>query len=594
MKITQVQVDNLLGVSSVNVRIQTPVVLFCGPNAAGKSSLQEAIRMAITRDEIRDVKLKKEYGKLVHDGSKAGGACVYTEGSEAFAFNMPAGDFSGPEIPESMRIALHGQRFAEMTADERRSFLFGLTGCRATPDTVRSRLVDRQCDANKVEAVLPMLRTGFPSACDFAKTKATDAKGAWRAVTGETYGAKKAETWKAEKPTATTSDTETVKAALARYDDEIAQANQAAGAMAAKVRARAEATTRRAALQNKADSIPRIKENLELAQKELAEFEPKVVALRERAKGAVRTGLVHDMACSLADLIDEEQPLGTDRPPYQRALAVMERYEAEHGPLDAASTPDADAQASLPEHERGLTVLQNRVKNLQRDHDDAVAAKAQFDALEPTDDEQDAESELATTQANLKAAKVERDKLQAELRAIEDTQRKIAEADGKTKKAAEHHAEVLAWTAIADALAPDGIPGELLMEALAPINKTLTVAAIDTGWMRVTIEPDMRITAAGRDYNLLSESEQWRVDAMIAQTVAKVSGLKVLMLDRVDVLDIKGRVTLLEWLDTLADDGHIDTALLFATLKAMPSGLPANITPVWIENGAVVEYKVAA
>jgi hypothetical protein len=53
--------------------------------------------------------------------------------------------------------------------------------------------------------------------------------------------------------------------------------------------------------------------------------------------------------------------------------------------------------------------------------------------------------------------------------------------------------------------------------------------------MRRAITPDMAITAEGRAYSLLCESEKWRVDAMIAAAIAELSGVKVMMLDRMDV-----------------------------------------------------------
>ena len=66
------------------------------------------------------------------------------------------------------------------------------------------------------------------------------------------------------------------------------------------------------------------------------------------------------------------------------------------------------------------------------------------------------------------------------------------------------------------------------------------------------------------------------------------------MLDRVDVLDLAGREDLLYWLDGLAANGEIETALLFATLKALPASLPENVAAFWIENGTTEQFKVAA
>ena len=126
----------------------------------------------------------------------------------------------------------------------------------------------------------------------------------------------------------------------------------------------------------------------------------------------------------------------------------------------------------------------------------------------------------------------------------------------------------------------------MLGEALGPVNSRLADSHFATEWPIVTITQDMEIAADGRPYALLSESEQWRADAMIAETIAHLSGEKLLVLDRVDVLDIEGREDLLFWLDDLAGSGQIDTCLLFATLKALPAKLPESVEAVWIENGA--------
>jgi hypothetical protein len=54
---------------------------------------------------------------------------------------------------------------------------------------------------------------------------------------------------------------------------------------------------------------------------------------------------------------------------------------------------------------------------------------------------------------------------------------------------------------------------------------------------------------------------------------------------RFDVLDLPGRGDLIAWLDDLAQAGDIDTAIVFGTLKALPSGLPETVAAVWIDCG---------
>ncbi len=588
MKLTRISIDNFLGVRSVDVKLTTPITLFAGANGASKSSIREAVAMAMTGEVVR-VSLKKEYGALVADGAKQGGAMI-SAGDLGYAFNVPAGAFKADDgLPtgEAVSIALNGQHFTTMPADERRTFLFGLTGCKISRDDVKVRMLARRCDTAKVEAVLPMLRTGFPDACEFAKKKATEAKGAWRAVTGGTYGSKVADGWKAEKPAAPAGDMAASKAALVALETEIATLNQSQGELNAAAKARAENVAKRLTLQSAAESYSRTNENLGRAKIELAEYEPKVTTMRERAKGGGRAGLIHDMGRFIKmDIVESRSE--------KERLDLVNRYEAEHGKIDPTATPDLDAQSSLPEHERGLEVLRNKVTNLQRDLNNAQIARVAFDALAPADATGGTAGDLAALQARLLALKASRDKMQADVRATEDVLRTIAQADEKTKKAGEHHADVGAWGIVADALAPDGIPDELLAEALAPVNARLAASATETKWAVPRIESDMQITAGNRSYALLSESEKWRVDAMIAESVAFISGLKILMLDRVDVLDLTGRSTLLRWLDVLAQDGEIDTALLFATLKALPSVLLETMTAHWVAGGTIQQFRAAA
>lgn len=586
MKITRIQAQNVLGLQDVDARLPTPVALFAGRNGSGKSSIQEAVRMAITQDTVRDVNTKKTYSMLVYDGAQAGGAVVTIDGDAdaSFAFNMPKGEFVGPEISEPMRVALYGQRFAKMTADERRTFLFGLTGLKPKAENVKARMLARGCQEVKVDAVLPLLRTGFPGVCEHAKSKATEAKGAWRQLTGETYGEVKAQNWEAPVPDLPPGDAQALADQVAGIDRNIAQLNENLGKIKTIARQGQEAAQKRAALAEGAGKVDSLAEQLAQTQKELAEYTPKVEDLRKRAAGTARLGLVHDMA----KFIDSLQLAGKDKTAEKatQQAKLLAAYTKEHGNLDAGQ-PDPEAVAALPDHERGLQVVQNRVKNLQRDLDAATQAKGQFDALAPAAEVVDASAEIAELEGLLATAKADRQAAENKRLDIASAQQKRDAAEKKTKDAAAHHADVEEWTKVADALAPQGIPNEMLLEALAPVNAALEQAAVDTEWMTAKIEPDMAITANGRPYQLLSESEQWRVDAMVAQVVAEISGLKVLMLDRVDVLDLPGRAQLLGWMDVLAFEGIIDSALLFGTFKAMPTGLADTITAFWVENGAI-------
>ncbi|NIF70979.1 AAA family ATPase, partial [Burkholderia sp. Ap-962] len=172
MKLTGIYVSNVLGLRAADIRLARPVALFTGPNGAGKSSLQEAVRMALTGDTVR-VSLKKEYGALVTEGAESG-QIVVEAGGLSNSLVLPAGK-PKREIAEDPRLSLvlDAQRFAHLSATERRAFLYDLMGVKIGLDEMRSRLLDKlglsggavpPAAAARLSAITPMLRAGFEAA----------------------------------------------------------------------------------------------------------------------------------------------------------------------------------------------------------------------------------------------------------------------------------------------------------------------------------------------------------------------------------------------------------------------------------------------
>lgn len=594
MKITSVEASNVLAIKEINLKLRTAVALIAGRNGSLKSSIFDVVSMSVAQEPMRAVIHKKDYAQLIHDGSKAGGGLVVMNGDpdQSYGFNLPKGEFIEPASPEfrvsdSMRVALNGQNFARMDAKQRLVFLRTLTKIRSSKEVILPMLAAAGADPVKTEEVTAQLRAGFSAAEEYAKERALDAKRLWQTTTGKkTYGKDVAETWEAELPEVPAGDVVALRKQIEQQDNAISTANQSLGAIKqAADQAKADAD-QRARLAEAPAKVKSLTEQLALAEKDLADYLPKIEALRERAKGTVRVGLVHDMM----RLIVGEPSADMTK---ERALAhakVMAAYEKEYGPLPDSGKVDVEAQAALPDQESGLLVLQNRVKNLKRDLDSATQAKGQYDALAPAEKAEDVSAELAEVQTLLDNAKAEKQRLMTLVLDIEAKTRNREEFKQKNVDAKKHHTDVVQWLLIADELAPGGIPGRLLSAALEPVNAMLEQAQADTGWPLVVIGDDMEIVCGGRNYNLQSESYQWRADAMIAQMVATLSGIKIMMLDRCDVLDLPGRAELFTWIDTLVEVGDIDSAMLFATLKDLPrAGLPESFTSYWVENGTVRE-----
>ncbi len=567
MKITSIQTSNFLGARAVDVRLSKPIVLFAGKNYSGKSSLQEAVRMAITGESVR-VALKKDYGALVTEGQESGFAEVAADG-ESFSVILPSGKgvHSGnAELP----YVLDAQRFARLDPNERRAFLFGLMNLKTDGAAVKDRLTARGCDSAKIELVMPLLRAGFEAACKEAQARARDAKAAWRTVTGETYGDKKAPSYRAEKPEVNASALHAAKIDLEAIEHEIETETGRLGDLQGRAKQAAERDGKLEGLRQQASLFARIQEKLNRDEAELKEWEEKVETLRKSRKSQ------DALPC-----------------PGCGAMLVLKDGELVHAaPMAVGTEDDIDR---LPDYEKALRLMQSTVANDRRDLEASNSAARAMRELEDAGlVEAPSESEISALKTRIEILKASRKEWQCRIAAQEDAQRRAEQADHKTDQAAKHHSNVQAWSQIADALAPDGIPGEMLAEALEPINKRLGESADIAEWQRVCIAADMRIMAGDRDYALLSESEKWRTDAMIACAIAKLSGVRLLVLDRFDVLDLSGREDLLYWLAGMAIDGDIDTALIFGTLKGLPAQLPEPVQAVWIESGVSGQIEEVA
>lgn len=600
MKITRISVTNFLGAAAVDLCADAPVQLLVGRNGAGKSSIRDAVALALTADLGR-VSLKKETPALIHAGASAAHCEVDTADGDLYGVTITAGGKltdtrSGKDSDPLLSFVLDGQRFARLDAKERRAFLFGLMGLKLTPAAIAERLTAKGADKVRIERIAPLLRAGFDSAHTDAKEKATQAKGAWRQVTGETWGSEKGKTWRAAVPAVDAAATKALATELQHIDVALESWQQQVGKLQAEQQRRAGLQAKLPALNEQAGRIDRIRAKLAVDEAEAARLDGEIARAAAAAGAGPRVGLVHDLAAWLERILRDTAFQSAD----DEAVAVrdgahtaLKAYEREHGKI-GATTGDPEEAARLGPLRQSRTTCANAVANGKRDHDAALKAQGEAQAIE-------ADLAAPFDAAGLDEARKQAEQLKQQRAAIvakQDTQRALkAQADAaekKTKDAAFHHADVLAWDGIAAALGPDGIPAEILAEALGPINARLAQSALDADWPAVVIGANMALTYGGRARSLCSESEQWRCDAMVAEAIANLSCARLLVLDRFDVLDQAGRSQLIGWLDALARAGEIDTALVFGTLKSVPANLPDTCAAHWIERGVLGQLKEAA
>lgn len=589
MRLSSIYAQDFLGIKSADLQLETPVSVICGTNASGKSSLRDCIALALTADLGR-VSLKKEAAALIRDGADSAVCELTTSDGDTWGVTITRagkitdthkGGAADPVLP----YVLDAQRFAHLDATARRAFLYGLMGVKTDAGDIARRLEEMGCHIGKVARVLPLLRSGFEAASKEAKAKATEAKGAWRAVTGETYGSEKAKTWAAVVPKYDASAAKALATDLGHCDVAIEQWQRAAGAAQAEEQRRAELRASLPGLKESASRIGRIEDKLATDSAELERLAVELASVQAAAGAGTRTGLVHELAGALHALIDDDN-VRSEASLMVRATGVLSVYEAQHGKIGATGG-DPAALERLPALTEAHRLMASAVAHDKRDLQTAQQAKDALAAMEAELAEVPDASEAAEAKQQMETLKLQRAEVIKKSDAMKSVKAAIDAAESKTKQAAQHHEDVAQWDAIGGALSPNGIPAEILSAAIGPVNERLGLSAADTGWPCPVITDDMSITAGGREYRLLSESERWRVDAMLAETVAHLSGTRLLVLDRFDVLDLAGRAELLGWLDVLAETGEIDTALVFGTLKSAPAILPTTIGVHWIESGVV-------
>lgn len=575
MRITKLEITNFQGLRHAALDVSAPVLLVAGHNGAGKSSLLDAISMAFN-GQPRRVSLKKEMDKLVSEGAKKGEARVEwldaANEVQVCGVALPTGKGSPLADSPFLPYMLDASRFAALDSKERRQVLFSLTGASTSPNQIAERLIAKGHDQALVEKVKPLLRSGFGAAVAQAKEYASEARGSWKAITGENYGSEKSIDWAPELVASVVTDDQVEEAgkALQALEDDLAEAQQALGA-SKQARTAADSRARRIAeLRELAELEPRRRNKLTTDEQSQDEWSEKVMAAELASAGSV-----------------PHQPLTC--PHCQGAVDLQAGTLVVHQPPEKIA--DAEAARRLPEYRGYLASAQRAVENSQRDLNECLGAAEQIKALEAESASAPTVEAIANGEQAINELRQTRDASRAKLAALQEALDAAAQRDTSIAKAKAAHLEVVAWTGMADALSPTGIPSEILADAIGPVNDTLKHLSGTAGWSPVEINADIDVTFGGRLYGLLSESERWRCDATIALAIAMISGLRLVLLDRFDVLDLPSRGQAIALMRAVTFDREIDSVVVAGTLKEQMAKTPEWLQAVWIDKGHIADEQ---
>lgn len=571
MKIHRISIKNFAGVRALELSPRAGL-LICGPNGAGKSSILDGLRAALTGDVAR-VKLKKEWREMISHGEKIGTVIVDHDGGRSAVTLQTGKHETDGSLPLELPVLLDANRFARMSDLERRAFIFALMELKATPTAIVDRMVKNHgADPALCKQVQPLLNSGFDAALAHAKEEVSQARGAWRAIAGEAYGTEKAKGW-APAPVESPSPEE-----IAALGVVVIDADEAAQRLAGEIGALEERTRQYEAqierikkLNQEAEELPHARTRLERAQGELEIWSKRLEELPPEP-GAV--DLRPPMAC----------------PDCGSLLTLRDGGLHQHSP---AKADDDETATKRQQWKKCIDLQKSTIANAERAILAAERAKVELTDLvrvEPASGEAIQAQREAMNEARATARKARE--------ALERAKAQRVNAEnvaGLAPRAAEQHELAQRWETIAQALAPDGVRTAIVAEALDPLNAAIARNAAAAYWPVPQIGADMEIRVGSNSlrYSLLSESEQWRVDALITASIAELSGVGLFALDRMDVLDLKARGDLLFWLSDVITEGRIQQVIVAGTLKSKPAELPEHFEAAWIDREEIEEAEAA-
>jgi energy-coupling factor transporter ATP-binding protein EcfA2 len=543
-----------------------PVSLITGSNGAGKTSVLEAIRMVLTGADAR-VAHKKDYPLLITNGAKTGAIRLTWEdqdGSHDSQIDFPSGKRSGTGADATfLEYALGTKNIADIKEKDMKALVYRLSHVQITTQRVTELLAESEVGPALAKLLLPSIRAGgFTAGEKEAKEMLRVRKGVWEEITGEDYGKVKAEDWRPDRssPVPVAPSAAVISAAENALTSARIALEKAIENMGKAKGHALPSAARLAELSDKAATLPTLQGVLSTQEAGITVLETDV-ALLQQDIAAAQNG--HHVTC-----------------PHCQAALVYEDGELLPNSLAADHLVDvSDRQQRLDTATTKLVALRNK----SRDTVKAIAVAEQaVTILSASGDSVD----LTLLQENV--AKRRTDVVVTE-QALADLQKQLLTANqssSQEERAKKILGQIQQLEHAVTVLAPDGIPARFLSAALEPFNTRLSSASTAAHWPLIQLTPEMRVTWGGRPYALCSESEQWRVNAVLAVVLAEMSEIGFVLLDRFDVLEPKGRANALRWLTQCSLQ-----VILAGTAKEKPN-LPNSVQVIWLDT--TVANSVAA
>jgi DNA repair exonuclease SbcCD ATPase subunit len=603
MKIKTIDIKNFLALEQVTLDLQAPINIIAGPNEAGKSSIRDSIQWCLT-GKARGLSTHEQQAAFIKDGAKAAEVTIIWEGDA-----QPTARKKTPKTPASVTgyvpddqvmtsILCDPLAFLSLDDKARREVLFRLLpGLNPDSQTLAKRLALTPGVKGIIgEEVHPAWQVvtglGHMAATEGFKAAETEAI-TRRRIAKRTRDDAQVEA-PAQKatiggvlrilPDIQASDVEAGLTTIRAERDKLQQARGKVEAQADKLPELEAALANLEAAPPDAPDPDRPVEDfvkaLEINRGILEKCRAKVAAMTEGSdpKAFPDTCPVHNVECpsSRKVAVNGTKPQDVDPEKLDKAQADLAEQEKEVGLIEADLKAARTTQEVFDSYTQTHQALVDKIAKLKENHTQAQDTAAIDEQITALDLRMRTGYEL--------------------LDAVREFWRKQEAAEAAVKKVADAEDEILLYDTLAKALAPDGIPSDLIREALGPVNERLVYAStyLFPDQDLLYLNEDLEAFRGKTPYSLLSKSARFRVGIAFQVTLAHLAGARILLIDEADLLDLPNRANLINFLLAIKED--FDCILCFATSDhADPSPTP-DIQVWWIENGHIeqVNEKKAA
>ena len=556
------------------------IILMAGPNGSGKTSICLAVAAALSGNPIPFLRIgsngkvaaaitKGEAGRMVRSGYDTGGVRI-KDGENEIAVIWPQVEVKSKGKPPVISIYAAGlMSILDLPQKEQIRALADLIKAIPTEAEITEAFKDLGMPEDRIPGTVERIRlNGWDSVHDAAKEYGAKLKGQWESFTKESYGSDKGAKWL---PVAWEDGLENV--ADVTLTNALADARQT---LETRLQSVAVADSVIAELESVVATIEqrqsRVSEAARLVETHFADE----AKLAEALKGAVAAlppvegggPITEPLACPHC-----KKPVNIVQGQLVKVVKNAKKAEPtaeEVAALEALRDAVGDARSALTAHNTAKPLLTDALTTAQFALRTALEADTRLKGIK------------AAPPADTRPV----DSFRDEIRVIEAR----IEARRQKEGADRCHAQVQINQRYIDLLASTGLRKRKLLRALDDFNAKMAELCTNAGYKLVSVDEEMTIRYAGRNYYLLSASEQYRVRAILQIAAAFSEGAPVVILDGADILDSAGRNGLFALL------GKLDIIALVGMMMNKPEQAP-NLQKFdlgmtyWVEGGTIKELE---